>query len=154
MFESLKLPGLSELRKRAVVTRKPFDYNVEVEGVRALDRTTLRITLGLPNPQFIYVLADPVLTGAVAREVVEHYGDDIGAHPVGTGAFRLKSWRRASRTVLERSPSWRGGRYEGTPADEPLAREIAATLAGRALPFVDEVVLDVVEEDQDRKSVV
>ncbi len=150
VFESLKLPGLSELRERAVKRRQPFDYDTEVDGARTLDRYSFRITLGVPNPRFVYVLADPVYTGAIAREVVEHYGDDIGAHPVGTGAFRLKSWRRASRTVLERSPSWRGGTYAGTPADEPLAREIASTLAGQALPFVDEIVLDVVEEDQPR----
>jgi len=150
VFESLKLPGLSELRERATQQRKRFDYDAEVEGVRTLDRYTFRVTLGLSNPRFIYVLADPVFSGAVAREVVEFYGDEIGAHPVGTGAFRLKSWRRGSRTVLERSPSWRGAAYEGTPADEPLAREIAATLTGRALPFVDEIVLDVVEEDQPR----
>jgi ABC-type transport system substrate-binding protein len=150
VFESLKLPGLTELRERATRQRQPFDYDAEVEGTRALDRYTLRITLGVSNPRFVYVLADPTFAGAVAREVVEHYGDDIGAHPVGTGAFRLKSWRRASRTVLERSPSWRGGTYDGTPADAPLAREIASTLTGQALPFVDEIVLDVVEEDQPR----
>ena len=150
IFESLKLPGLSELRERAIKQRKPFDYDAEVAGVRTLDRFTFRVTLGRADPRFIYVLADPAFTGAVAREVVEHYGDDIGAHPVGTGAFRLKSWRRASRTVLERSPSWRGTPYAGTPADEPLAREIAASLAGQPLPFVDEIVLDVVEEDQPR----
>ena len=150
VFESLKLPGLSELRERAVKRRQPFEYDAEVDGARVLDRYTFRITLGVPNPRFIYVLADPTFTGAVAREVVEFYGDEIGAHPVGTGAFRLKSWRRASRTVLERSPTWRGGSYAGTPADEPLAREIASTLSGQALPFVDEIVLDVVEEDQPR----
>ena len=52
--------------------------------------------------------------------------------------------------MLERSPSWRGETYHGTPADDPLARDIAASLAGRTLPLVDEVVLDVVEEDQPR----
>ena len=150
LYQTLKLPGLSELRERALKSRQPFDYDTEVEGIRALDRYTLRITLGLPNPRFVYQLADPTYFGAVAREVVEHYGEDIGAHPVGTGAFRLKQWRRASRTVLERSPSYRGTRYEGTPADEPLAREIAAALAGKTLPLVDEIVLEVVEEDQPR----
>ena len=150
LYQTLKLPGLSELRERALKSRQPFDYDTEVEGIRALDRYTLRITLGLPNPRFVYQLADPTYFGAVAREVVEHYGQDIGAHPVGTGAFRLKQWRRASRTVLERSPSYRGTRYEGTPADEPLAREIAAALAGKTLPLVDEIVLEVVEEDQPR----
>ena len=150
VLQSLKLPGLSELRDRALKMRRPFDYDTEVEGIRTLDRYTLRITLGLPNPRFVYVLADPSFFGAVAREVVEHYGEAIGAHPVGTGAYVLKSWRRASRTVLQRSPSYRGMRYEGTPADDPLAREIAASLAGKTLPLVDEIVLDVVEEDQPR----
>jgi ABC-type transport system substrate-binding protein len=150
LYESLKLPGLSELRERAIKGRQPFDYDAPVEGIRALDRYTFRVTLGVANPRFVYLLADPVYFGAVAREVVEHYGDEIGAHPVGTGAFRLKSWRRGSRTVLERSPSYRGTPYTGVPADEPLAREIAAGLSGKALPLVDEVVLDVVEEDQPR----
>jgi ABC-type transport system substrate-binding protein len=150
VFETLKLPGLAALRERAIQQRRAFDYDAEVEGLRALDRYTLRVTLGVPNPRFVYTLADPSFTGAVAREVVEFYGDEVGAHPVGTGAFRLKSWRRASRVVLERSPTWRGGRYEGQPADDPLAREIAAGLDGKALPLIDEVVLDVVEEDQPR----
>jgi ABC-type transport system substrate-binding protein len=149
-FEQQKLPGLSELRERALKTRQPFDYDAPVEGVKALDRYTYRITLGVANPRFIYTLADPVYCGAVAREVVLRYGNEIGAHPVGTGAFRLKSWRRASRIVLERSPGFRGVRYEGTPSDEPTAQGIAASLQGRTLPLVDEVVLDVVEEQQPR----
>ena len=150
VFEQLKLPGLSELRQRAVKARTPFDYDAPVEGLRVIDRHTYRITLGVPNPRFLYTLADAVFCGAVAREVVERYGDEIGAHPVGTGAFRLKSWRRASRIVLERSPGFRGVQYVGTPADEPLAQEIAAALKGKTLPLVDEVVIDVVEEDQPR----
>jgi ABC-type transport system substrate-binding protein len=52
--------------------------------------------------------------------------------------------------VLERSPTWRGLQYAGTPADTPEAREAAAHLAGRALPLVDEVVLEVIEEAQPR----
>jgi ABC-type transport system substrate-binding protein len=149
-FEQNKLPGLSELRERALKARQPFDYDAPVEGVKALDRYTWRITLGVANPRFIYTLADPVFCGAVAREVVQRYGNEIGAHPVGTGAFRLKSWRRASRIVLERSRGFRGVRYEGTPADEPIAQAIAAGLQGRTLPLVDEIILDVVEEQQPR----
>ena len=150
LFESLKLPGLSELRAKALKDRKPFDYDTEVEGAKALDRYTLRITLGVGDPRFIYLLATPANTGAVAREVVEFYGDEIGAHPVGTGAFRLKSWRRASRIELERSPHFRGVQYTGTPAAEPLAQQIAQHLKGKTLPLADAVVVDVVEEDQPR----
>ena len=151
LFENAKLLGLSELRAAALKSRRPFDYDTEVEGLRALDRYTLRIVLGEPNPRFVYLLADSGLTGAVARDVVEHYGPkNVGEHPVGTGPFRLKSWRRASQLVLARNPRFRGDPYQGNPADDPMARDIAKQLAGRALPLVDEVVLDVVEEEQPR----
>ncbi len=150
LYEQMKLPGLSELRQQALKTRKPFDYDKPVDGLRALDRHTFALTLGDDDPRFIYRFADPVIMGAVAREVVEFYGADIGAHPVGTGAFRLKSWRRASRIELERSPGFRETMYDGTPADEPLAQAIAAHLKGRRLPRVDRIVVDIVEEDQPR----
>lgn len=150
LFESLKLPGLSELRQAALKARRPFDYDAEVEGARALSRYEFRITLGVADPRFIYMLASPQTIGAVAREVVEFYGDEVGAHPVGTGAFRLKSWRRASRIEFERSPNFRRVEYTGTPAEDPQAQLIAAQLKGRALPLADEVVVDVVEEDQPR----
>ncbi|MBL8332069.1 MAG: bicyclomycin resistance protein [Rubrivivax sp.] len=150
-FESLKLPGLSELRREALASRRPFDYDRDVEGVRALDRHTLRITLGVPDPRFVWLLADASLMGAVAREVVEHHGDDIGAHPVGTGAFRLADWKRGSRIVLERSPRFRGTRYEGRPAgDDPVIAAAATHLQGRTLPLVDRVELHIVEEGQPR----
>jgi ABC-type transport system substrate-binding protein len=150
LFEQLKLPGLSELRQQALKGRRPFDYDTPVDGVRALDRYTFQVTLGDDDPRFVYRFADPSLMGAVAREVVEFYGDDIGAHPVGTGAFRLRSWRRASRIELERSPTYRETYYEGTPAADPIAQGIAARLKGRRLPCVDRVIVDIVEEDQPR----
>ncbi len=149
-YESLKLPGLSELREKAVKGRQPFDYDTPVEGIRALDRYTFRVTLGVPDPRFIYVLATPISMHPVAREVVQHYGSDIGAHPVGTGAFKLKQWQRASRIVLERSPQFRGEQYLGQPADDPIAQAAAAHLTGKTLPLVDEVVASVVEESQPR----
>jgi ABC-type transport system substrate-binding protein len=150
VFESLKLPGLSELRDKAVRDKTPFNYEAEVAGVRALDRYTFQIKLGVPDPRFIWNLANPVMLGAVAREVVEKYGDDIGAHLVGTGAFVLKRWRRGSQIELARSPSYRGTTYEGVPANEPLAQEIATFLKGRTLPLADRVLIDIVEEEQPR----
>jgi ABC-type transport system substrate-binding protein len=150
LYEPLKLLGMAALRERALKDRKPFDYDTPAEGLRALDRYTFRVVLGESDPRFLFRFADPCYMGAVAREVVEHYRDDIGAHPVGTGAFRLKSWRRSSRIELERSPSWRGERYAGTPADEPAAREAAEHLRGKTLPLVDRIEISVIEESQPR----
>ncbi len=150
LFEAAKLLGLSELRQQALQQKKPFNYDAPVEGVRALDRYTLQLRMADPDPRWHFNLAMPAITGAVAREVVEHYGKDIGAHPVGTGPFRLAQWRRASRIVLERSPDYRRRAYEGQPADEPIAQAIAQQLQGRALPLVDRIEVDIVEEAQPR----
>ena len=56
-----------------------------------------------PDLRFPYVLAVPNMA-AQAREVVEAYGSDIGAHPVGTGPFLLGDYRRSNRIVLEANP--------------------------------------------------
>jgi ABC-type transport system substrate-binding protein len=83
--------------------------------------------------------------------VVEAYGDGIVEHPVGTGPFRLASWRRSSRIVLERNPGFRDKPYDAVaPADEPVLVAEAARLRGRRLPLVDRVEVSIIEESQPR----
>ena len=151
-LENAKIVGLSEVRKRAMDAKQPFPYDTEVEGLRALDRYTLQITLGEPTPRFHQdVLTDQGAFGAMAREVVEFYGDKIMAHPVGTGAFRLAEWRRSSRIVLARNPGFRDMRYdEQAPADDPRSVAIAAALKGKRIPMLDRVEISIIEEAQPR----
>jgi ABC-type transport system substrate-binding protein len=152
LLENAKILGLSELRRELMAAKKPFDYDREVEGLKVLDRYTFQLKLGVPNPRFVYQFSDPGFLGAVAREVVEFYGDRIMEHPVGTNAWRLAEWRRSSRIVLARNPNYREVRYaEVAPpgADARLLAEVAA-LQGRRLPLVDRVELDIIEESQPR----
>ncbi|MCE4553723.1 ABC transporter substrate-binding protein [Roseateles cellulosilyticus] len=152
LLENAKILGLSELRQATLKAKTPFDYDREVEGLRALDRYTLQIKLGVADPRFIHQLADAGYLGAVAREVVEFYGDAVMEHPVGTNAWRLAEWRRSSRIVLEKNPNFRDVRYaEVAPpeASDTLKAEVAA-LQGRKLPLVDRVVIDIIEEAQPR----
>jgi ABC-type transport system substrate-binding protein len=150
-LENSKLLGLSELRQQAIRSKKPFDYDREVEGLRALDRYTFQIRLAESDPRFVHNLADASLLGAVAREVVEAYGDAIMAHPVGTGPFRLAHWTRSARIVLERNPDYREERYDFEPAaDAAGMRDEVARLRGRRLPLVDRVEISIVAEDQPR----
>jgi ABC-type transport system substrate-binding protein len=143
--------GIEDVRNDALKNKKPFDYDREVEGLRAPDRYTLQIRLAQPAPHFIETFAVPDLYGAVAREVVEFYGDRIMEHPVGTGPFRLAEWRRSSRIVLERNPTYRDDVFDAEPpGDDPLAQRIARLLKGRKLPLVDRVEIAVVEEQQPR----
>jgi ABC-type transport system substrate-binding protein len=150
LLEQAKLVGLSELRNKAIKNKTAFEYDTEVPGLRTVDRYTFEVQLAEPNPRFVYQFADQAHAGAVAREVVERYGKDISAHPVGTGAFKLDRWRRASRIEFVRSPTFRRVVYSGTPGPEPLAQAIAKDLQGQILPRVDRVVIDIVEESQPR----
>ena len=151
ILENAGILGLSELRKRAIADKKPFDYDTEVEGLRALDRYTFQIRLADPSPRLLYNFADGSFTGALAREVVEFYGDRIGEHPVGTGPYRLGQWKRSSRIVLEKNPGFREVFYDETPppGDARLAAD-AARLKGKRLPLLDRVVISIIEEAQPR----
>ena len=150
-FENDKVVGLSELRQELIKAGKPFDYEREVEGLRALDRYRFQIKLGQGNPRFVENMTDGSVVGAVAREVVEAYGDKIMDHPVGTGPFKLGEWRRSSRIVLDRNPGYREVYYdEEAPADNPVAQAMAAKLKGRRLPMIDRVEIGIIEENQPR----
>ena len=151
ILENAGILGLSELRKELMAQKKPFDYDREVEGLRALDRYSFRIVLARPDPRFLHHFTDGSVTGALAREVVEAYGDKVGEHPVGTAAFRLAEWKRSSRIVLARNPNYREVRYdEHPPAGDAPLQAVAARLAGRRLPLVDRVEIAIVEEPQPR----
>ena len=151
LLENLKLLGLSELRKELIAAKKPFDYDREVEGIRALDRYTFRVRLAKPGPRFAFLFAQTGLAGAIAREVVEAYGADIAAHPVGTGPYVLAAWRRSSRIELVRNPRYRERVFEATPAPgDAQAQAIARALAGRRLPLAERVEISVIEESQPR----
>ena len=146
-----RIVGLEELRQASLRDKKPFDYDAPVAGLVAVDRYTLRFQLAEPNPRFADELSDPARTGAVAREVVERYGDKIMEHPVGTGPYRLAQWRRSSLIAFEKNPNYRDVFYsEEAPADDPLARAAVKKLAGRKLPLVDRVEVSVIEQPQPR----
>ncbi len=126
-----------------------FDYDRPIPGLVALDRYTLRIELVRTDYDFIYALAMPA-TAALAREVVEHYGDDIASHPVGTGPYRLARWVRGARLVLEANPGYRDERFDSVGHDDPRSRAIMARLEGRRLPIVGRIEISIVDEAQPR----
>jgi ABC-type transport system substrate-binding protein len=151
LFENAKILGLSELRKELIAAKKPFDYDREVEGAKVLDRYTFQIRVAEPQPRFLQLMVGGATWGALAREVVEAYGDKIGEHPVGTGPFRLAQWKRSSKIVLERNPAYREVFYDENPPEGDAARQAtAARLKGRRLPLIDRVEVSIIEEVQPR----
>ncbi len=146
-----KYVGLNALREKSVKDRTPFDYDSEIEGIRALDRYTLQFKLEEPRPRFDENMAAHDLFGAVAREVVEKYGDAIPGHPVGTGPFKLVQWRRSSLIVLERNPDYREVLWDAAPAADDIAgQELVKRFKGRRIPMIDRVEVSIIEESQPR----
>jgi ABC-type transport system substrate-binding protein len=144
-----RVAGVEEAAARAKQAGK-FDYDAKVAGLEVVDRYTLRVRLKKVDYNFLYILAMQNI-GAQAREVVERYGDEIGAHPVGTGPFRLGFWKRSSKIVLERNPNFREQYYEAEPpADDPISQQLYEENKGKRLPIVDRVEVAIVEESQPR----
>jgi ABC-type transport system substrate-binding protein len=149
--EDAGIVGLSALRRQALDSRSAFDYDREIDGLRAVGRHTVVFRLENPRPRLLELLATGDLLGAVAREVVEHYGERIAEHPVGTGPFMLTQWRRSSRIVLERNPTYRERVYDARPAaDDAEGQAWLARFRGRRLPMLDRVEIAIIEESQPR----
>ncbi len=147
LFEG-KIIGLDELGARARKTGR-FDYEAKVPGLEVPDRYTLRIHLKDIDYGLSHILAFD-LSGAVAREVIEFYGEDTNAHPVGSGPYRLKQYTRSSKIVLEANPGYREKIWDFQPGDDPLDKEIAAQMKGKRLPAIGNVEISIMEETQSR----
>ena len=153
------IAGMNEASTAAQAAGK-FDYDHQmVRGIEVLDAHSFRLHLSKPYPQILYWLAMHFTT-PVAREAVEYYdgkqhpdGPDgqlesrplFRFHPVGSGPFRMVEWIRGQRFRLERVEGYHTEVFptEGWPAQR---EGVNRPLAGKPLPFVDEIQLTVFRE--------
>ncbi|WP_229258867.1 ABC transporter substrate-binding protein [Duganella flavida] len=113
--------------------KSPWLYLFDgVADIQAVDAQTLRIRLKAPDPNFLFYLAMPA-TGVMAREVVETYGAQVGNHPVGTGPFKIGTWKHSDQIVLLANRDFRPTEFEG-----------------KRLPLLDRIDIKIVEEYQSR----
>ncbi len=143
-----KLLGLDALAAEAKISGR-FDYDKPVRGIETPGSHTLVLRLKAPDYNLSYIMAMPA-TAAVAREVVAHYGNAFAEHPVGTGPYKLKEWRRSSRIILTRNPDYREEYFSTIANTDPRDIAIAKHLHGKRLPLIDQIEIFVIEEDQTR----
>ena len=145
-----KIAGMEILKQRQRDTGK-FDYDLPIEGFTLLDRYTLKIKLARPDYNFLYMLAYNATSAMIAREVVEYYANDIMAHPVGTGPYKLESWKRSSRTTLVANPNYREEYYDAEPTlGDEADRKTLQQMKGKRLPLIGRIEMYVIEETQPR----
>jgi len=145
-------PALTDLivgaRPIVDAARKPggkFDYEARIEGLQAPDPYTVVVRLTQPDYTLLERLAG-LTSMAVAREAIEAAGADVMSRPVGTGPYRLKEWRRASRIVLEANPNYRVVRFPEN-ADAPQ-QELIRNMHGKTLPQIGRIDISIIEESQ------
>lgn len=136
LFEN-HVVGLDEWKAKYSKDGAKTDYDEVIPGLKALDDYTFQITLKQPYPQLLNALAMSSSV-AVAREVVEKYGQEFMNHAVGTGAFRITSFEAADHITFERNAKYWGKFPEiaGNPD------------SGKRLPLVDGINLRVITESQ------
>ena len=144
-----KIVGADAVVEAAKKTGR-FDYDAPIEGLRTLDRYTLRLQLKEPDYIMLgYMTQTPM--AAVAREVIEAYGDASSwamANPVGTGPYALKSWRRGAQIVLEANPNYRDETFPDS--DDPADRDLVSRMRGKKLPIVGRIEISIIEESNPR----
>lgn len=76
-----------------------------VAGVKALNDSTVEITLSAPFSGFLNILAH---TGCYIypKEALEKYGIDMRTKCVGTGAFQVKTIKEGETVILEKNPNY------------------------------------------------
>lgn len=104
-----------------------------VKDIQISDDATLVISLLAPSAAF---LNDIVLWGCgiYPEAYVKKVGDEVFAEkPIGSGPFMVAEWVKGQRVVLKRNPF-----YYGKDA------------SGNQLPYLDEVILEEITEDNTR----
>jgi oligopeptide transport system substrate-binding protein len=147
-----KIVGLDAAVAKAKSSGR-FDYDAEIQGLRAADRYTLKLELIEPDYTF-FELLDSASLRAVAREVIEKYADASGRashNPVGTGPYRLKEWTPGRRIVLEANPGYRDERFPPAPANADLSvKAVAESMKGKRLPQIGRIDIAIIEETNPR----
>jgi ABC-type transport system substrate-binding protein len=143
-----KIVGLDAAVAKASSSGR-FDYDAEIQGLRAADRYTIRLELIDPDYTFLQLL-DSAALRAVAREVIEKYGDSSGRvqnHPVGSGPYRLKEWQAGHRIILEANPGYRDERFPPAPANADAAiKAVADSMKGKRIPQIGRIDIAIIEE--------
>tara|TARA_B100000508_G_scaffold141097_1_gene147050 strand:+ start:151458 stop:153131 length:1674 start_codon:yes stop_codon:yes gene_type:complete len=127
-----ELNSLSWLLKDKVMGAKSyFDGEAdEVTGIKVLGDHKLQIELASSFSGFQKVLTHTGLS-VFPKEAHEKYGDDIGQHPVGTGAFMLKSLEDDKIVLVRNGNYWDKDDF------------------GNELPFLDKIVMTYSEDKTD-----
>jgi len=126
--------------------------DLELSGVKAIDRYNYRIRINKTYPQFKYWLAmnffAPMPWEAerfYAQPGMAERNISLNWYPIGTGPFMLSENNPNLRMVLSRNPNFRGEAFPVDGTDEDRVAGLLAD-AGKQMPFIDKAVYSLEKE--------
>ncbi|WP_344713539.1 ABC transporter substrate-binding protein [Winogradskyella damuponensis] len=93
--------SFNRLKDKTIASPGSWVLN-KVEDFSAINDSTFQIKLKQPFPAFLGLLTMKYYS-VVPKEIVEHYGNDFRAHPIGTGPFKFKRWEENLKLVFRRN---------------------------------------------------
>lgn len=114
-------------------------YSQNVKDVKVVDDHTVIIVLKTPDYSFFSSLSHT--WGSIVNEkAVKAGGDNYGVKPIGTGPFKLVSWQKGNKYMLERFDDFWGAkakvkRVEVRSVPEPTSRTIEIESGGVDVAF-------------------
>ena len=86
----------------------------EITGIQVPNDTTLEITLNKPFAPFLSILT-MAYAFVYPKEAVEHYKDNFGYNPVGTGPFQFVKWEVDRELEMVKNPNYWSLNKAGKP---------------------------------------
>lgn len=142
LFEG-KIKGFDKFRQQAGNDINKF-YELEIDGVKALDEFTLRIELVRPEPNLLYFLA-MTFTSPTPIELIKKYDNDLSKVLVGTGPYYLET-QDETGYLLKRNKKFHEEYYPST-GDRYANTEKLLNASKKRLPFLDQIKFLIIPEE-------
>jgi oligopeptide transport system substrate-binding protein len=107
-----------------------FNIIDKTEGIKAINDSTLQITLKHSFPAFLGLLSMQYCS-VIPKEAVEYYGKNFRAHPVGTGPFKFKYWKEGEKLIFVKNTKY-----------------FEKDINGHVLPYLDAVAITFITDKQ------
>ncbi len=104
--------------------------NVEQNGIKAINDSTLEINLKNPFPAFLGLLSMQYCS-VIPKEIVGFYGTDFRRNPIGTGPYMFKFWKEGEKLILVKNPNY-----------------FEKDSLGNNLPYIDAISITFVSDKQ------
>lgn len=117
---ALPFAGLKQFQKDA----ESGKTGIEINGIKVIDNYTVQLQLEKLIPFALHVMAMTYYY-IVPKEEVEKWGKEFNVHPVGTGPFMFKEWKRGKIIELVKNPHY----FE------------------KGLPYLDKLTFEIIPSD-------